>query len=88
MRTDTALVILLAASLAACSPSAEEAAPAETAEAPAPAIAAFGAGENVSPFAIGTFQAASLRDAAFSPVNDNMTLAINQSKAVGSKREV
>ncbi len=81
MRTDTALVIMLAASLAACSPNTEEAAPAETAEAPAPAIAVFGAGENVSPFAIGALQAASLKDAAFSPVNDNMTLAINQSKA-------
>ena len=81
MRTDTALVTMLAASLAACSPTTEEAAPAETAEAAPPAIAAFSAGENVSPFAVGSLQAASLRDAAFSPVNDNMTLAINQSKA-------
>ena len=81
MRTDTALVILLAASLVACSPATEEAAPAETAETAAPAIAVFGAGENVSPFVIGALQAASLKDAAFSPVNDNMTLAINQSKA-------
>ena len=81
MRTDTALVTMLVASLAACSPTTEEAAPAETAEAAAAAIAAFGAGENVSPFAIGSLQAASLKDAAFAPVNDNMTLAINETKA-------
>ncbi len=73
MRTDAALVIMLAASLAACSPAAEDAAP--------PAIDAFLAGENVAPFTIGALQAAALRDAAFSPVNDNRTLAINQSKA-------
>ena len=81
MRTGTALVIMLATSLAACSPRTDEAAPAETAEAAPPAIAAFAAGENVSPFSIGSLQAASLKDAAFSPVNDNMTLAINQTKA-------
>ena len=81
MRTDTAIVTMLVASLAACSPTTEEAAPAETAEAAAAAIAAFGAGENVSPFAIGSLQAASLRDAAFAPANDNMTLAINVTKA-------
>lgn len=73
MRTDTALVMILAASLAACSPAAEEATP--------PAIDAFRAGENVAPFSIGALQAAALRDAAFSPANDNRTLAINQSKA-------
>jgi len=81
MRTYTALVTMLVASLAACSPTTEEAAPAETAEAAAEAIAAFGAGENVSPFTIGSLQAASLQDAAFAPVNDNMTLAINATKA-------
>lgn len=74
MRTDTALAIMLAASLAACSPAAEE-------EAAPPAIDAFRAGENVAPFTIGALHAAALRDAAFSPVNDNTTLAINQSKA-------
>jgi glyoxylase-like metal-dependent hydrolase (beta-lactamase superfamily II) len=81
MRTETAFVILLAASLAACSPSSEDAAPAETGQVAAPAIAAFSAGENVSPFTIGSLQAAALRDAAFAPANDNRTLAINQSKA-------
>ena len=81
MRTDTAIVTMLVASLAACSPATEEAAPAEGAEAPAPAVAAFAASENVSPFAIGSLQAASLRDAAFAPANDNNTLAINVTKA-------
>ena len=80
MRTDTAIITMLVASFAACSPTTDEAAPAETAEAAAP-VAAFGAGENVSPFAIGSLQAASLRDAAFAPANDNMTLAINVTKA-------
>ena len=80
MRTDTALVVLLATGLAACAPTTDEAAPAETAEAAA-AIAAFSAGENVAPFAIGALQAASLLDAAFAPANDNRTLAINQTKA-------
>jgi glyoxylase-like metal-dependent hydrolase (beta-lactamase superfamily II) len=79
MRSD-ALVIILAASLAACSPAGDEAAPA-AGEAAAPAIAPFLAGENVLPFAIGSFQAAALRDAVFSPPNDNRTLAINQTKA-------
>ena len=69
MRTDTAIITMLVASFAACSPTIEEAAP------------AFGAGENVSAFAIGSLQAASLRDAAFAPANDNMTLAINVTKA-------
>ncbi|MDH3423116.1 MAG: MBL fold metallo-hydrolase [Gemmatimonadota bacterium] len=81
MRNNTPFVIMLAASLAACSPAAEEAAPAETAEAAAPAITAFSAGENVSPFAIGSLQAAALKDAAFAPANDNRTLAVNQTKA-------
>ncbi|MEQ1857643.1 MAG: MBL fold metallo-hydrolase [Longimicrobiales bacterium] len=81
MRTDTRFVILLAASLAACSPASEEAPPAEAGEAATATIAPFRAGENVSPFAIGALQAAALRDAAFSPANDNRTLAINQSKA-------
>lgn len=81
MRTATALVIMLAGSLAACGPSTDEAAPAATSEAAAPPIAAFSAGENVSPFAIGSLRAASLKDAAFAPANDNQTLAINQTKA-------
>ena len=81
MRSDTAFVIMLAASLAASSPASEEAPPAEAAGAATPTIAPFRAGENVSPFAIGSLQAAALKDAAFSPANDNRTLAINQSKA-------
>jgi glyoxylase-like metal-dependent hydrolase (beta-lactamase superfamily II) len=81
MRSDTAFVIMLAASLAACSPASEEAPPAETGESATPTITPFQAGENVAPFAIGSLQAAALRDAAFSPANDNQTLAINVSKA-------
>ena len=81
MRSDTAFVIMLAASLAACSPASEEAPPAEADGAATPTIAPFQAGANVSPFAIGSLQAAALKDAAFSPANDNQTLAINVSKA-------
>ena len=81
MRSDTAFVIWLAASLAACSPASEDAPPAEAGGAATPTIAAFRAGENVSPFEIGSLQAAALKDAAFSPANDNRTLAINVSKA-------
>ena len=81
MRSDTAFVIMLAASLAACSPASEEAPPAEADGAATPTLAPFQAGQNVSPFAIGSLQAAALRDAAFSPANDNQTLAINVSKA-------
>jgi glyoxylase-like metal-dependent hydrolase (beta-lactamase superfamily II) len=80
MRSDSTLAILLALGLAACAPAGDDAAPAESAAA-APALAPFTAGENVSPFTIGSLQAAALRDAAFSPPNDNRTLAINQSKA-------
>jgi len=69
MRTNTAIVTMLVASFAACSPPTEEAVP------------AFSAGEDVSLFTVGSLQAASLRDAAFAPVNDNMTLAINVTKA-------
>lgn len=78
MRTATALVMMIAANLAACSPAGDSG---DAAEAAAPAISAFGAGENASPFTIGSLQAASLKDAAFSPANDNRTLAINQTKA-------
>jgi len=81
MRSDTAFVILLAMSLAACAPASDEAPPAEAGGAATPTIAAFRAGENVAPFTIGTLQAAALKDAAFSPANDNRTLAINQTKA-------
>ena len=69
MRIDKAIITMLVASFAACSPPTEEAVP------------AFSAGENVSLFTVGSLQAASLRDAAFAPVNDNMTLAINVTKA-------
>ncbi|MEX2048499.1 MAG: MBL fold metallo-hydrolase [Gemmatimonadota bacterium] len=81
MRTHSALAILLAVGLAACAPAAEDAAPAEGGEAAAPTLTAFPAGENVAPFMIGLLPAAALRDAAFSPPNDNRTLAINQTKA-------
>ena len=80
MRSDTAFVIMLVASLAACSP-ASEAPPAEAGGAATPTIAPFRAGENVSPFAIGSLQAAAVKDATFAPANDNRTLAINASKA-------
>ena len=80
MRSDTAFVIMLAASLAACSQASEEAPPAEAGGAATPMVP-FNAGENVSPFAIGSLHAAALKDAAFSPANDNRTLATNQSKA-------
>ena len=77
MRTDRALVMLLAAGLAACAQAEEDA----SAESSAPVIAAFTAGQDVSPFSIGSLQAASLKDAAFTPANDNRTLAVNQTKA-------
>ena len=69
MRTDKAIITMLVAGFAACSPPTEEVVP------------AFSAGENVSLFTVGSLQAASLKDAAFAPVNDNMTLAINVTKA-------
>jgi glyoxylase-like metal-dependent hydrolase (beta-lactamase superfamily II) len=81
MRSSTAFAIVLAASLAACSPGNEDAPPAETDGAATPTIAPFSAGENVAPFTIGSLQAAALKDATFSPANDNQTLAINVSKA-------
>jgi len=74
MRKDMAFVTILLASLAACSPS-EEAPP------PEPVIAPFNAGENVSPFTIGTLEAASLLDATFAPANDGRTLATNVPRA-------
>ena len=80
MRSDTAFVIMLAASVAACAPS-DEAPGGEAGSAATPAIAAFGGGENASPFTIGSLQAAALKDATFSPANDNRTLAVNQTKA-------
>ena len=81
MRTDTAFVLLLAASLIACSPTDDDAAPGETTDASATAVAPFGAGENVFPFAIGSLQAATLKDADFAPPNNNQMLAINRTKA-------
>ena len=80
-RLQTSLVIVLAASLAACSPARDESPAAEAGGGATPAVAPFTGGENVSPFTIGSLQAASLKDATFSPANDNKTLAINQSKA-------
>ena len=78
MKNDTAFVLLFAATFVACSPPSDDAAPAEAA---ASAVAPFEAGENVFPFTIGALQAATLRDAAFSPPNDNRTLAIDRTKA-------
>jgi glyoxylase-like metal-dependent hydrolase (beta-lactamase superfamily II) len=74
-------MILLVASFAACSPASEDATLSDASVAATTAIASFDAGENVSLFAIGSLQAAALKDAAFSPLNDNSTFAINQSKA-------
>jgi len=73
VKRSDAVVLLLAATLAACSPADDGTA--------TPAIAAFFGGDNVAPFTIGAFQAAALKDASFSPANDNRTLAINQTKA-------
>jgi len=74
----TASVIAL--SLAACAPKAEET-PAPAVEAvAAPAIVAFTESADVKPFMIGQFQAAALRDGGLSVPNDNKTLAINKTK--------
>ena len=74
----TASVIAL--SLAACAPKAEET-PAPAVEAvAAPAIVAFTESADVKPFIIGQFQAAALRDGGLSVPNDNKTLAINKTK--------
>lgn len=72
--------LALALLLPACSPKTETA---ETPAAPAaaPAIAPFTATADVHPFAIGGFQAASLRDGGLAAPNDNKTLAINKTKA-------
>jgi glyoxylase-like metal-dependent hydrolase (beta-lactamase superfamily II) len=79
---NTAFTTLLAATLAACAPAGDEAPEAGGAEASAATpTPPYTAGENVSPFTIGSFSAAALRDAAFSPANDNRTLAINTPKA-------
>ena len=72
---------VIALSLAACAPKAEET-PAPVAETPAaPAIAAFAESADVKPFAIGAFQAAALRDGGGVFPNDNKTVAINKTKA-------
>jgi len=74
-----AITSILALSLAACAPQAEDAA---APEAPAaPAIAAFTETADIKPFTIGDFQAAALRDGGLSVPNDNKTLAINKTKA-------
>jgi glyoxylase-like metal-dependent hydrolase (beta-lactamase superfamily II) len=73
------------ASLAACSrPAEQSAAPAEptaTPEAPPPVIGPVAASDQVRPFTIGLFQAASIGDGSLSVPNDNKTLAINAKKA-------
>ncbi len=79
MKRHSAFAIMLAASLGACAPASDDAPSAESSA--TPAVAAFRAGENVSPFAIGSLQAAALKDGGFMPANDNRTLAINVSKA-------
>jgi glyoxylase-like metal-dependent hydrolase (beta-lactamase superfamily II) len=70
-----------ALSLAACAPSAEEAAKPAAETPAAPAIVAFTETADVKPFTIGEFQAAALRDGALSFPNDNKTVAINKTKA-------
>ncbi len=81
MRSTTAFVMMLASGLAACSPASQDAPPAEGGAAATPTLAPFRPGENVFPFEIGSLRAAALKDAAFSPANDNRTLAVNQTKA-------
>lgn len=84
MKFQTSLIAaasVIALSLAACAPKAEET-PAPVAETPAaPAIAAYSETADAKPFAIGDFQAAALRDGGLSVPNDNKTLAINKTKA-------
>ncbi|MDZ4761950.1 MAG: MBL fold metallo-hydrolase [Alphaproteobacteria bacterium] len=75
------IALVIAASLAACAPKPEAAveAPAETvAPAAAPAIAESA---DVKPFAIGSLEAAALRDGGMQVPNDNKILAINATKA-------
>jgi glyoxylase-like metal-dependent hydrolase (beta-lactamase superfamily II) len=81
MITDASYTLLLVAIFAACSAGSDDPAPAETAQAETAAVSAFGAGENVFPFAIGSLQAATLSDAAFTPANNNQTFAVNRTKA-------
>jgi glyoxylase-like metal-dependent hydrolase (beta-lactamase superfamily II) len=72
-----AFVSLIA--LAACAP---ETAPVAEVETPAaPAIAAFTASADVTPFKIGAFEAAALRDGGGEFPNDNKTIAVNKTKA-------
>jgi glyoxylase-like metal-dependent hydrolase (beta-lactamase superfamily II) len=82
MKAATALALILAGSLAACAPETEAPAAPVEAEAPAaPAIAAFTESADVKAFTVGSLQAAALKAAAFSPPNDNTTVAINKTKA-------
>jgi beta-lactamase superfamily II metal-dependent hydrolase len=82
MKAATALALILAGSLAACAPETEApAAPVEAEASAAPAIAAFTESADVKAFTIGSLQAAALKAAAFSPPNDNKTVAINKTKA-------
>lgn len=81
MRTDAFFPLIVVATLTACSGAGDDTAPAGSAQAATATVAPFRAGENVFPFAIGSLQAATLRDAVFTPANDNRTLAINRTKA-------
>ena len=75
--------VALAISMAACSKREEQAAaPAEPAAqaTPAPAIESIAASAAVTPFTIGAFQAAALKDGDLSVANDTKTIAINAPK--------
>ena len=77
------IAVLVTAAIAACSPKKEEAAaPAAEPAAPAAPVAATPVAESadVKPFAIGSFQAAALRDGALQTPNDNKILATNKTK--------
>lgn len=73
------LAAIIAIGLAACAPETPKAETPVVAE--TPAIAPVAASADVHPFAIGAFQAASLRDGGGAFPNDNKTVAINKTKA-------
>lgn len=67
--------------LGACSQKSEEAAPAAPEAAAPAAIAPIAASPEVTPFAIGEFQAAAVADGGMTVPNDNKILAVNAKKA-------
>lgn len=77
------LTLAIAAALAACSPSTETpVSETPVVETPAaPVIPAFAESADVKPFAIGSLQAAALRDGGLQAPNDNKIIAINKNKA-------